>query len=470
MAGDAPSSRTTTHVIPSCEFGERVGVARGDITPPDGIYFRLWGSAKHDQPSGVHRPMLATCAVFADRDGRSPMALISLDHSWWRSKDDEWGIRSAVLKASSLDEDRLIIQPTHSHSAPLVGLDLADKPGGHLVAGFRARIVETCIRLIAEARANLRPATLTWSTGRCQLAFNRNFPSPEDGQSLCGLNPYAKADDTILIGRAADESGRVLLTLANYACHPISLGGGNTKISPDYVGALRETVEKETGGAPLLFLHGASGDMAPRRAYESDPRIADKNGRELGFATLAGLTSMLQPGMALVYDGVEQSGTPLAIWRERPAPVNSAMAARRVTVRLEVADMPTREDLEKKIAECTDRTMAERLNRALLRRLSVGDEREMDVSFLVWQLGDAFVMAMPGEMHTDFQMRLRARFPKARIAVLNIANGSLGYLPPAEEFPMRTYQTAIALHKPGSDDRVLEAAARTIGEMLATTT
>ncbi|MBM3548809.1 MAG: hypothetical protein FJX54_17845 [Alphaproteobacteria bacterium] len=467
MPGDAPISRNAVHVIPSCEFGGQVGVACGDITPPDGIYFRLWGSAKHDQPSGVHRPMLATCAVFADNAGNNEMALISIDLSWWRSKEDEEGVRLAVLKAAGLDEDRLIIQPTHSHSAPMVDPDLADKPGGHLVAGHRARLIETCIRLVDEARGKLRPATLTWTTGRCQLAFNRNFPSPEDGTSLCGLNPYAQADDTLLIGRVADAEGRVLLTLANYACHPISLGGGNTQVSPDYIGALRETVEKETGGAPLLFLHGASGDMAPRRAYESDPRIADKNGRELGFATLAGLTSMLQPGMAMVFAGAEQSATPLAIWRERPAPVNPRMGAKRVTVRLEVADMPTRADLEKQVAASTDRAATERLNRALLRRRAVGDEREMDVSFLIWQLGDAFVMAMPGEMHTDFQIRLRARFPKAKIAVLNIANGSLGYLPPAEEFPMRTYQTAIALHKPGSDDRVLEAAARAINEMIA---
>ena len=469
MAGDAPSSRTAAHVIPSCEFGGRVGVARGDITPPAGIYFRLWGSARHDVPSGVHRPMVMTCAVFADAEGRNPLVLVTLDLSWWRSKEDEAGIRLAVLKATGLAEDRLIIQPSHSHSAPMISLDLADKPGGHLVAGFRQHVTETCIRLVGEARAALVPATLTWTTGRCQLAFNRNFPSPEDGRSLCGLNPYTKADDALLIGRAADASGRVLFTLVNYACHPISLGGGNTKVSPDYIGALRETVEKETGGAPCVFLHGASGDMAPRRAYESDPAIADKNGRELGFAALAGLTSMLTPGMALVFAGAEQSATPLAIWREQPQVTNGAIAVRRVTVRLEVADMPSRDELTQQIAACTDRTQAERLNRAMLRRQAVGDDREMDVSFLIWQLGDAFVVALPGEMHTDFQIRLRQGFPDTQIAVLNIANGSLGYLPPAEEFPMRTYQTAIALHKPGSDNRVLEAASRTIGEMVAAT-
>lgn len=464
--GDAPDLKSRTHVIRSCEFGGRAGVARGDITPPDGIYFRLWGSARHDQPSGVHRPMLATCAVFTDAKGGNLLALLTIDHSWWRSKADEESFRAAILTASGLPEDRLIIQPSHSHSAPMMDPDLADKPGGHLVKGFRERTIETCIRILAEARAALEPATMTWTAGRCGLAFNRNLPSPTEDRSLCGLNPFIEADDTVVIGRAADASGRVLLTLVNYACHPISLGGGNTKVSPDYIGAMRETVEKETGGAPCLFLHGASGDMAPRRAYESDPAIADKNGRELGFAALSGLTSMLNPGMDLVFQGAEESATPLAIWREKPARVNGAIGARRLTVRLEVAEMPTRDELDRQIASCTDRAMLERLNRARLRRLAVGDEREMDVSFLVWQLGDAFVVAMPGEMHTEFQMRLRDLFPQAQIAVMNIANGSLGYLPPAEEFGMRTYQAQIALHKSGSNDRVLEAATTAIKEMI----
>ena len=469
MIGDAPAPQVGQRVLHSCEFGGRVGVARGDITPPAGIYFRLWGSAKHDQPSGVHRPMVATCAAFADAEGGDALVLLTLDHSWWRSTADERGVRSAVVKATGLDEDRLILQPSHTHSAPLMALDLADKPGGHLIADFRRHVTETCIRLVAEARAALAPATLTWTVGRCGLAFNRNFPSPETGQILCGLNPEPTADDTLLVGRAADASGRVLFTLVNYACHPISLGGGNTQVSPDYVGALRETVERDTGGAPCLFLHGASGDMAPRRSYESDVGIADQNGREIGYAALAGLTSMLRPGMALAYAGVEQSGTPLAIWRERPVQPNPAIGARRVTVRLDVTEMPSREELARQIAACTDRTLLERLNRAMLRREAVGNDREMDISFLVWRLGDAFVVALPMEMHTDFQIRLRERFPEARIAVLNIANGSLGYLPPPEEYVLGTYQATIALHKSGSAERVLGAAGDAIRQMIGAT-
>ena len=42
----------------------RLGVARVDITPPVGIYHRMWGAATHDRSTGIHRPLVATAVVF----------------------------------------------------------------------------------------------------------------------------------------------------------------------------------------------------------------------------------------------------------------------------------------------------------------------------------------------------------------------------------------------------------------------
>ena len=42
----------------------RFGIARCDITPPAGIYHRMWGAATHDRSTGIHRPLSATACVF----------------------------------------------------------------------------------------------------------------------------------------------------------------------------------------------------------------------------------------------------------------------------------------------------------------------------------------------------------------------------------------------------------------------
>ena len=41
------------------------GLARVEITPPVGIYHRVWGAAKHERATGVHRALYADVMAFA---------------------------------------------------------------------------------------------------------------------------------------------------------------------------------------------------------------------------------------------------------------------------------------------------------------------------------------------------------------------------------------------------------------------
>jgi len=137
-----------------------------------------------------------------------------------------------------------VISAVLTHARRALHLYRTCRPDGHLIAGYRAQIKATCIRLVSAARAAALPATLSWAVGSCRLAFNRNLVSPEDGSVVVGLNPAQKADDTLLVGRVADAAGKFVQLSLTMPAHPTSLGGANQLISPDYVGAMRETVEQ----------------------------------------------------------------------------------------------------------------------------------------------------------------------------------------------------------------------------------
>ena len=66
-----------------------------------------------------------------------------------------------------------------------------------------------------------------------------------------------------------------------------------------------------------MFLQGASGDLGPREGYVADTAVADRNGRQLGFAALAVLEALPPPGTRLQYEGSVESGALLgpARWR-----------------------------------------------------------------------------------------------------------------------------------------------------------
>jgi hypothetical protein len=446
------------------EFHGRLGVARREITPPLGIHSRTWGSARHDVAEGVHRPLFATCLLLRELNGGEELAVITLDALvFWPLAAEK--IRAEVETRCGLQRHQLIFHPSHSHSAPFLAQRQIAKPGGEKIVPYLETIPGLCCELVAEARASAGEAILSWAYGRCGLAFNRDAVDGASGRDVCGLNLRETADDTLLVGRVADRDGRIKATIVNYACHPVSLGGGNRLLSPDYVGAMRELVERDTG-APCVFFHGASGDLTPRRSYEANVEAADQNGRELGYAALSTLASMFPPGQQLEYVGIEESGTPLGVWRLRPKPsVSERLHAQVVNTRLAVKDMPTRSEVKAQLAVATERYQIEVLERSLGRRDQVGDEPESDFSFMVCRIGDAFLVSTPAEAYSRFQTDLREKFPETTVAVLNLSDGTTTYLPKPSAFKSDVYQVRVALYDIGSLDRVTREAETAIAAL-----
>src|SRR5712671_3478860 len=90
----------------------RFGVARCDITPPVGIYHRMWGAATHEQSTGVHRPLTATALHFMV-EGRSigPMTeqvMVAVDHCLLWAKEMHTLV-AAVAKDTGLRPDQITI-------------------------------------------------------------------------------------------------------------------------------------------------------------------------------------------------------------------------------------------------------------------------------------------------------------------------------------------------------------------------
>jgi hypothetical protein len=423
------------------------GAARAEITPPVGIYARNWGAAAHDAAEGVHRPLTLTALALAEEgEAGNPLVLISADLGWWRSPATERAFRRRLLDALGLDEARLVFALTHTHAAPpLVDRPEPDWEGGELLAPWLAQVEAASLGAAREALAAMRPASLEWRYGRCGLATARDLVDPDNpGRFLCGFDAEAPADDTLLVGRAAARpGGEALALVVNYACHPTTLAWDNPLVSPDYLGAMRETTEEGWVGGLTLFGQGASGELSPRYQYVGDPSVADGHGRELGHAVLSALAGMEPPGTRLAFAGARESGAPLAIWRrEEREPSAEAQELRAALrhVELPLKDWPSAEALERELAACEDRVTQERLRRKLAIRRGLGDGPSFAFPFWVWRVGEAFLVATMAEAYSVLQRRLREAFPDAAVACLNLANGSVGYLPPAERYDDDLYQ------------------------------
>jgi hypothetical protein len=483
-SGYSPFVLLPTMHIAAPESRVSFAVAVGDITPPNGIYHRMWGAAVHDRATGVHRPLRATVMVFRSKDGeRSPQdqqIVIALDHCLLGAPEMNQ-LLSHVSQATGAPRESFLVTFSHTHAAGLMSLDRADLPGGDLIPGYLGQIAQRTAELTAQALGNLADATIVYGEGRCSLAAHRDYWDEAGGRFVCGYNPHAPADDAVLVARVTREADGVMLAVVvNYACHPTTLAWDNTLVSPDFPGAMRETVEA-AAGAPCVFLQGASGDLGPKEGFVGDTAVADRNGRQLGYAALAVLESLPPPGTQFEYAGAVESGATIGVWKHVPRSDAARSFAAPWRMRRWSVELPYRDDLpspdvvererdqwqakEDEAAARGDpaaardaRAMVERRTRLLRRLATLPEGGAYPFPITLWRSGDAWWLAVSGEPYNQLQTELRRRWPEAPIMVMTLAGGwGPSYLPPRELYGKGIYQESVSALAPGCLETLIEA-------------
>jgi hypothetical protein len=459
-----------------------------DITPPVGIYHRMWGAARHDRSTGVHRPLRSSVLVFSDLSGESRRVLVALDHCLLMRPAME-RLTAEIVEGCSIRPDELVVTFSHTHAAGLMDPGREDLPGGELIAPYLETLSSQVVESINEALDSQTPVVITYATGRCALAAFRDLHDDELGAYVCGFDPSTPADDTVLTARVTTPDDRTLATIVNYACHPTTLAWDNELISPDYPGALRELVEESTG-SPCVFLLGASGDLGPRHGFVGDAEVADRNGRQLGYAALESTESTPPSGTAYEYDGPVISGATIGTWSYRKLDEQGVERTRRFDGASVDIELPYRADLasieetraslaahiadEKAAREAGEedaasraRALGERMTRQAARLEQLPRDDAYPYHASIWRMGDAIWVAVEGEPYNLLQTTLRERFAGVPIIVSVLASGwGPCYLPTTETYGKGIYQENASIVARGSLETVIDEIGRAIGEML----
>lgn len=458
-----------TYPFTRCKFG----VAVRDATPPVGSYHASWGAAKHDVTEGIHRPLTATAAVIAPRDGKTRgLALVALDIGSLQNIKDERLLYRAVQQATGFDDASLLINYSHTHGGTRANSLFTDRAGGRLIKPFLAYLTEQITSAVLQARDASVPAWIAYGYGRCALAVNRDYWDADAQAYACGFNPHTPADDTMLVARVRDEGGRVLATMVNYSCHPTTLAWDNKLLSPDFVGATRAVLE-QAFTAPALFLQGAEGETSPREQYTGDTAVADRNGRILGYAAAAAIEALPPAGSKFVHTGIVASGTNLGTWGYQRASEEElgdceGIEGMRLDVALPRKEAPALDWLEREYEATSDRREKEILQRRNMIQRALGPDSDHHMGLRVWRLGGAGLVATQNEAYSIFQQTLRQRFPQIPLFVLGITNSTVGYMPPQETYGKGIYQEQQSPYLPGCLEKVTESATEGLARLFRT--
>jgi len=223
----------------------------GDFDP---IY--LAGFHNNRPAAGVHDDIVADVVVLDD--GRVRVALVSLDAIGFMH-NDVIEVRRALPK--ELGIDHLIVHSVHNHEVPdLIGIWGPDPFHSGVDPAYRDFVMEQVLAALRSAVRSMRPARLE----RAQVDVPKELVVDSRDPQVIDL-PMR-----VLVVRDA-ETDDELGTLVFWANHPETLGSGNLLITADYVGYLRNALERgvEWEGRPVtdglggqaVFFNGAIGGL-----------------------------------------------------------------------------------------------------------------------------------------------------------------------------------------------------------------
>lgn len=469
----------STTLVPTPTSVLRLGHAHGDITPPVGIYHRMWGAARHDRATGVHRPLMADVLALEPVDRpQERLVRVQLDHVLLDDGQTD-AVVAGLVRAAGVDRDRVVVTFSHTHAAGFYPPDRIPLPGGDLIEPYLAGLGETLGSLAREALEDLDEAVVTYAEGRCGMAANRDYHDEERDLRVTGFNPDEAAEDLVLAARVTALDGTPRLHLVHYACHPTTLSWDNSLLSPDFVGAARQVVSDHTG-TPCVYFQGLCGELGPRDGFTGDTEVADRNGRQLGFAALSALAGLGPPGHDFAYQGPVLSGATIGTWAWTPMAAPRADAVRRWSGGRHQIDLPFKDlpDVDQLRADLDRHTRdqaradeagdtlaardagarAERCRRWLRRLAELPPGDRCPYRFTVHEMGDAIWITCAAEPYSVLAAELRRRFPGRPVLISPVAGTpQLAYLLPRDRYGLGLYQEEPSCLAPGCLEAVLEA-------------
>jgi hypothetical protein len=354
----------------------KFGYAQDVITPSLNRPVFLAGFGNNRRATTVHDDLYVR--ALAIQDDKITLVLVALDLIGFFRPDVY-----EVINDVQNPEVSVVIASTHTHHGPdTMGLwGPNDKTCG-VDSEYMSALKKKIVDVIHASLSALKPASAKWTSVHVP-GLVKNARNPEI------------VDDELTLAQFTSEDGKPLVTLFNFPCHPEVLWEHNPHITSDYVGYLREEVEKQTG-APCIFFSGALGGMMT-------PDVKDHSFEEAEFM-----------GKKLAEEGLKTLNA------------------------VEISDQVSVISVGKKEIKAK---LTNPLYKIAFWRKLLPDARDkkgyVHTEINLIKIGGLWLATVPGELLPKLGLQLKAWMKEAGAqvtSVIGLANDELGYILPVEDF------------------------------------
>lgn len=418
----------------------QAGAAQVDITPPLGTIIN--GDFVSHYAQYVHDALYAKALVLESQETTLAIVVVDICVIPRDLMDDA---KKSIATQTGIPAQNILISSTHTHAAGsvsevhLVGADL----------GYRNRLPDLIVEAVRVAHAQLRPAQIAFGTVDvpehvvCRRYFMQESYVPVNpvtgetdkvktnplGAETCIGRRVATPDPEVSFLAVRETDGDWISLLANYGLHYVGDWPDGT-LSADYFGEFsRQIAQKLQAGDRFVGMmsNGTSGDVNiwdfidnsryPTGHFEKSKLIAEDVAAQV-FQATKNLSWQSNPLIAARFEEVE-------------AAVNKPSPEELTTARQIVAES----DYKRIIPD------ADGLRRMYAREQLMLNEFPNTVSCPVqaFRIGDIIIGTLPGEFFAETGLKLKADHPN--YFSIGLANGNVGYVPPAAELRRGGYET-----------------------------
>ena len=438
--------------------GLQVGYGRENITPDFSAGLGGFADAARRKSSGVVSYIYITCIAMTE--GEDTVLLYTVDMCASNATMVE-GLRARVSEDTGIAKENIFCGATHTHSAPSYGLE--DANGGK----YDALLMDAASKAAQTALADRAPATTMVSkTDVENMNFVRHYKMSDGTYAGSNFGSFSNPGVTIEDHATATDPQLTLIKydrgedkkdilLVNWQAHPASGNStgdiGYNNISSDFVGALRDKVEKDTG-LQVAYFTGAGGNQnRGSQIREEDPNLGTMEyGTKMGEFVIQGLES-LSP-----LEGAGVKATNLTYTADVDHAWDSRLADAQKVQELSTAGKTT----EARALAISYGFSSHHHARAIVSKCSMGKTRDLQLG--AFRIGGVGFIVGSYEMFSDAGLYIKENSP---YDTTFLVTGNSGYIPSAEAYDYGSYEAHTGYFAKGTAEKLAEEFVRLLGEV-----
>ena len=416
-----------------------VGYARIDITGTLPIpIFEDTGTILAD-------PLMLTCT--AVWDGNQAALLMSADLRGMQKNAADRS-KEMIEKQFGIPGENVIINCTHTHSAPVAGTT-----GDDSRIRWNANYYKKLTAVVEEALRDLDVVENVY-TGKGyteSLTFVRRYLMPDGSYKTHGssdaLGHETEADNELQTLRFDRKTKKDVLMI-NYQTHHCS-GIGKGKVSADFVAPYRTAAEKELD-CHFVYYQGAGGNVNFISPIPGERKYPNYTEASKGF--------MIATREALSKEETVQTGPIQVISRDLTVTVQKDPADRVEDARKVMAG----EESQRSALASQYGFESWRAANSTIKRAEKGETENLPLTAV--SFGEIAFAAAPIEMFDTNGKEVRDGSPFKTTYVCSLANGSFGYVPSIFAFPHGSYEVLACAYVPGTGEQISGELVKMLGE------